>query len=253
MALQIDQLLIYPIKGCAGQVLETPRWDAYGLWGDRRWAVVDAQGTFISQRSHPLMCRIRVHLGQTLTVHYEGMGALELDIAPSGHPIPIQIWEDEVLADDGGDRAASWFSRVIGESVRLVGLGASYHRPIRLKDQTLEEQVHLGDAFPLLVISQASLDDLNSRLDQPVPMNRFRPNIVISGVGPYEEDKLLDLEVYGKKLLFGKKCGRCSVTTIDQETGISGKEPLRTLSEYRKEGSKVCFGSYYRLESPVEA
>lgn len=251
MAIQIDQLLIYPIKGCAGQVLETPRWDAYGLWGDRRWAVVDARGTFISQRSHPIMCLIRVALGQTLKVQYQGMEELELDTEPSGHPIPIQIWEDEVLADDAGARAAAWFSRVMGEPVRLVSLGAAYHRPIRLKDQTLEAQVHLGDAFPLLVVSQASLDDLNARLDQPVPMNRFRPNIVISGVGPYEEDTLPHLEVHGQKLLFGKICGRCTVTTIDQETGISGKEPLKTLSEYRKEGLKVCFGSYYRLETPV--
>lgn len=248
MAIHIDQITIYPIKGCAGQPLDSPVWDAYGLWGDRRWAVVDAQGKFISQRTHPMMCRIRVQLGQVLRVQYKDMDELTLELEPSGQAVPIKIWEDEVMADDCGGQAAHWFSRALGQSVRLVSLGASYQRPIRLRDETLDQQVHLGDAFPLLVVSQASLEDLNARLEQPVPMNRFRPNLVISGVEPYEEDRLSHFYVDDKKLVFGKTCGRCTVTTIDQETGISGNEPLKTLSEYRKEGSKVCFGSYYRVE-----
>jgi len=242
----IEEIFIYPVKGCAGISLDQAILDDFGLQYDRRYQVVDADNRFFSQRNKPIMCRISTSMinGQ-LTLHYPGVYDLKIQNSTSGHERKVVIWDDEVLADDMGDESADWLSSILGEKARLVQIGSKYDRKVRVGDSVYSTQVHFGDSQPLLIISKESLDDLNSRLDVPISMDRFRPNLVISGLEPYGEDKIQELRTDSVHLKFTKKCARCTVTTIDQNTGISGSEPLRTLTTYRKEGSKVFFGAYY--------
>jgi len=242
----VTELHVYPIKGCGGISRGMVEIDDYGLMGDRRFMVVDDQGLFMSQRKHPEMCRIRtLGEGGFLTVSFKGLDDLVIDPTMGANNIPVQIWDDEVMAADLGEAASLWFSQALGQKTRLVTIGREYSRNVQISDTDYSSKMHFGDACPILVTTTASLEELNSRISKPVPMNRFRPNLVIDGTDPYAEDTWKYIQVGDQLLQFGKKCGRCTVTTIDQETGETGMEPLKTLSTYRKEGSKVCFGAYY--------
>jgi len=244
--MHISSITVYPIKGCAGIDLKHVQLDPRGLENDRKWVVVDKSNRFISQRSYPEMCKIRVEITKTgLILNHPDFEELIIDQSESDGKSMVSIWDDTVVAQNSNAAAAEWFSTVLGHPLRLVRIGDDYQRNIRLNDNVLESEVHFGDAFPILVISEASLNNLNNRLESAVPMNRFRPNIVISGAGEHDEDTWKEIRVGDIALSYGKKCGRCTVTTVDQITAESSLEPLRTLSTYRKEGSKVCFGSYY--------
>jgi uncharacterized protein YcbX len=244
--MQISSITVYPIKGCAGIELTQVRLDPRGLENDRKWVVVDESNRFISQRSHPEMCRIRVELTNSgLIVSHPDFDEQIIDSSESDGKSTVSIWDDTVVAQNSSKAAAEWFSTVLGQPLWLARIGDDYKRNIRLNDNVLESEVHFGDAFPILVITEASLNNLNNRLESAVPMNRFRPNIVISGSEAHDEDTWKEIRVGDIALSYGKKCGRCTVTTVDQITAESSLEPLRTLSTYRKEGSKVCFGSYY--------
>jgi uncharacterized protein len=246
----IEEIYIYPVKGCAGIRLEQVSLDDYGLLNDRLYQLVDADHRFMSQRTTPKMSQIIASIkDKQLILHYPGLEDLNIRDVFTTQTLNVSIWEDEVEADDVGDQAADWFSTALGTKARLVKIGTSYNRNVRLGDKTLPNQVHFGDSQPILVISKESLNDLNARLEVPVGMDRFRPNIVISGVNAYDEDRFTEIEMNTVKLHFTKKCARCTVTTIDQKTSISGPEPLKTLSTYRKEGSKVYFGAYYLAET----
>jgi uncharacterized protein YcbX len=242
----IKELFIYPIKGCAGIPMDQVSLNEYGLVNDRRYLVVDSSNRFYSQRNKPMMSKIRPILhDKGLTLHYPDFSELTISDNISHSERKVTIWEDEVMADDMGDEAAAWFSSILGSPARLVRIGSNYDRKVRVGDQVLSSQVHFGDSQPLLLISRASLDNLNSRLSEPLGMDRFRPNIVISGVEAHDEDHFSEIVTATLKLQFAKKCARCTVVTIDQQTGISSPEPLRTLTSYRKEGTKVFFGAYY--------
>lgn len=242
----VSQLHIYPIKGCGGIALDAVNIDEYGLHGDRRFMIIDEHGVFMSQRKHPIMCLIRVSMNRgLLTVSYNGNHDMVIEPIMKSQNIRVEIWDDEVMATDMGDAASLWFSHVLGSNVRLVTIGAKYNRNVQISDIVYSSKMHFGDSCPILVTSTASLNDLNDRLKSPIPMNRFRPNVVIDGAYPYEEDTWKYIRIGDQLFQFGKKCGRCTVTTIDQDTGETGLEPLSTLSTYRKDGNKVCFGAYY--------
>lgn len=242
----IEKLFIYPIKGCAGISLTQATLDEYGLQNDRRYQLVDANNRFISQRNSPHLCFIHTSISdRILSVHYPGIQDLQILNTTSVQKRKVVIWEDEVLADDMGEEAAEWFSSILGEKARLVRIGSGYDRKVRVGDSIYSSQVHFGDSQPILIISLESLDDLNSKLHIPVDIDRFRPNIVISGAQAYGEDHFSDITTDTVHLQFTKRCARCSVITIDQKTGISGPEPLRTLATFRKQGPKVYFGAYY--------
>jgi uncharacterized protein len=242
----VSELYVYPIKGCGAVALDAANIDEYGFKGDRRYMVVDDQGVFMSQRKHPEMCRIQTTLsGGFLTVTYNGVLDMVIEPSMETNYIPVQIWDDEVMATDMGEAASLWFSQALGRKARLVTIGSKYNRNVQISDTVYSSKMHFGDACPILVTTTASLEDLNGRLSTPIPMNRFRPNLVIDGAEPYAEDTWKYIRIGDQMLQYGKKCGRCTVTTIDQETGESGLEPLKTLSKYRKDGNKVCFGSYY--------
>lgn len=242
----VEKLFIYPIKGCGGIPLETAEIDEFGLKGDRRYMIVDQRGQFLSQRKHPEMSLIQTQMeGDFITVRYEGKNGLTLEPTMESSDITVRIWDDEVTATDMGEAVSLWFSEVLGQKVHLVTIGRRYSRNVRISGAIYSSKMHFGDACPILVTSQESLDDLNSRLESPVAIDRFRPNLVISGARPYEEDTWSYFRIGDQLLQFGKRCGRCTVTTINQRTGEAGKEPLKTLATYRKADGNVYFGSYY--------
>jgi hypothetical protein len=206
--------------------------------------LVDASGTFQTQRLIPQMALFRIHMsGNAIVVFFES-DQIELLAEPPVHgkTIPARIWNDTVAVVEASKQYHDWFSARLGMTCRLVGFPEHESRLIDPAYRPGQENVSLADGYPLLVIGQSSLDDLNSRLEQPVPMNRFRPNIVFTGGDPYEEDQWRKFRVGGNRFLGVKPCGRCVLTTVDQDTGVAGKEPLLTLSRYRRKGERICFG-----------
>lgn len=242
-SLIISELHIYPVKSLAGNSLQQSRLEPLGLQHDRRWMVVDAKtGGFISQRSHPRMCLMRAEL-QTdgLWLDFNGQG-LTVKIPSGLQHRPVIVWGDQCEAWDAGDDAASWLTRILKIDCRLVYFPENESRQVDLDYAKVGDKTAFSDGFPLLLISQASLDDLNSRLIEPVCMARFRPNIVVSGCSPFAEDDWQQLKIGNINLRVVKPCGRCSIPNINPLTGERGKEPTLTLSQYRRWDNQIFFG-----------
>lgn len=241
---ELTQINIYPVKSCKGTTLTRAGLTAFGLEYDRHWMVVDADGTFLSQRAIPRMALIEPSLtNDGLVLKAPNCETIELPrVTTTESPRTVKIWNDVCTAQDCGDLAAGWFTQFLGINARLVTLGGAYHRSVNAKYSTNQDQVGFADAFPLLLISSASLRELNDRLDSPIPMNRFRPNLVISGCDPYAEDRWVRFSAGGLTFKVSKPCARCTVPTVDQTTGTKGKEPSVTLSTYRKINNDVYFG-----------
>lgn len=242
-------ITIYPLKSAAGIALPEAVLDALGLRHDRRWAVAGADGGVLTQRTRPRLARIRVALeGGSLVLGAPGMPRLELPLEPAGGPSArrqeVVVWKDRVTALRAGERATRWISDWLDEPCALVYMPASTRRPVDPTYAVGEDRVSFADGFPLLLLSEASLDGLNRRLDVPLPMNRFRPNLVVRGVGAHAEDRWRRIRIGGIVFHVVKSCGRCAITTVDQETGTRGQEPLRTLARYRRAAARVLFGRY---------
>jgi hypothetical protein len=206
--------------------------------------VVDPRGQLITQRTYPHLALVRpaIH-GDTLRVTAPGMPALELPLDPAPSvTTTVIVWRDACEAVWTGERPAAWFSEALGAPCSLVHMPVDTVRPADPAFAPPGVRVSFADAFPFLLISEESLADLNTRLPAPLPMNRFRPNLVIGGDRPYVEDSLTSFQLGGIEFRAVKPCGRCVVTTTDQETTERGFEPLRTLATYRKVGSEVMFG-----------
>jgi hypothetical protein len=206
--------------------------------------VVDEHGKFLTQRSIPRMALIHVELDSSqLVVKAEGMTDLRLPLKPvSGDTLQVRVWDDSLDALDTGQEAASWFSKMLSRPCRLVYMPDQTERIVNPKYALKNTLVSFADAFPFLLISQASLNNLNTRLDAPVPMNRFRPNLVLDGCDAHEEDTWASLRIGNISFRIAKPCSRCTVPTVNQETGVRASEPIRTLSTYRTIGGKVYFG-----------
>ena len=262
-AIHLSGLYIYPIKSCRGISLDAWEVDGRGLRLDRRWMLVDGDGRFPSQRELPRMALIGVRLGsEGLAVDAPNMPTLDLPLEPATDDlIPARIWNDVVMASSAGEEAERWFSTFLGVECVLVRLSEGSARPVDPGYGTLDDQVHLADGFPFLLISEASLADLNARLDRPLPMNRFRPNLVLEGCGPFAEDGWEVVRIGKITFRVVKPCARCIITTVDQATGAKAREPLRTLATFRRDGNEVLFGqnlihdkdrSTLRVGDPVE-
>jgi uncharacterized protein len=244
---RITALHVYPVKSCGGIALTRVQLLATGLEQDRRWLVVDTRGRFLTQRELPAMSLIGTAVqGPRLRLTAPGLPDLEADAAQGGERRRVQVWEDECWGIDAGDAAAQWLSRHLGRELRLVQFDTTSARDCErgwLGDA--QATTMFADAYPLLLISESSLQDLNARLPTPLPMNRFRPNIVIGGVGAYDEDRMVELRGEGVALRIVKPCTRCAITTTEQSRGErDGDEPLRTLKSYRwdKNLRGVAFG-----------
>lgn len=240
----LSEIWIYPVKSLGGIRVSSAVVREKGLLHDRRWMLIDEKGRFITQRSVPAMALFKVQmLESSLGVTFEN-DFLEVPFAQAvtGLDRPATIWDDAVAVREAPERVHRWFSDRMGFSCRLVAFPESNPRLVDSTYRLAEESVSLADGYPLLIIGQASLDDLNTRLQKPVSMRRFRPNLVFKGGSPYEEDQWRNFRV-GKNAMVGvKPCARCVLTTVDPETGNTGKEPLLTLSRYRRKNENIYFG-----------
>ncbi len=250
--MRLHSIYIYPLKAARRVVLASARVEERGLRHDRRWMAVDADGRFLSQREVPSLALVRVGLESgDLVLEAPGMRAAVVRV-PSLHAptVPVKIWKDTVQASVAAPEAEAWMTSYLGRPCRMAYMPDRTFR--RLDPDIASGIVSFADGYPLLLTTQASLQSLNSRMETPVEMTRFRPNVVIAGSRPYEEDNWRRIRVGGVRFRVVKPCDRCVVTTIDQDTGEQGKEPLKTLGRYRKRGSGVYFGQNLVPESRGE-
>ncbi|MFJ8667592.1 MOSC domain-containing protein [Streptomyces sp. NPDC093600] len=243
---------VHPVKAMRGVAPAEAEVQPWGLAGDRRWTVVDASGKVVTQRRHPRMALASAAPlpGGGITVSAPGREPLTIEVPRPSSTIRVEVFETPVEAVPADPAADAWFSAYLETEVRLVHMDDPAHRRPIDPDYALPgETVSFADGFPLLVTTVSSLDALNSLIAQgdqpdegPLPMNRFRPNVVVDGTAPWAEDGWTRLSLGEVTFRVAKSCGRCVVTTTDQETAERGKEPLRTLARHRKDGSRLIFG-----------
>jgi uncharacterized protein YcbX len=253
----LSDIIFYPVKSCAGisvsEALLTEAGLAAGGVCDREWMVVNEQGEFLTQREYPRMALITPRLdGGMLELSAPGVPPHAIAIAADGSEaaIPVRIWDDSVQAQDGGDASAAWFSQAIGAPCRLVRFPDSARRLTSTRwTGGVAAPTRFADGYPILVIGAASLADLNARLvaaGRPaLPMNRFRPNLVIDGIDAFEEDYVERFDIGAVRLKPVKPCPRCPIPSVDQATGVPGPDPLDILQAYRRKpqlDDAVCFG-----------
>ncbi|NQV16152.1 MOSC domain-containing protein [bacterium] len=244
--MKLDQINIYPIKSCSGIDLLEGEVQDRGFPLDRRWMLIDSKGIFISQRNSPRLSLIKIELkGDQLLVSYPGMDHLRIRIGVSESVlVKTQIWDDTVEAYWIGSEADDWFSQALNRTLKLVFMDDKISRPLAYEHlpQHKAFEVSFADAYPYLLTNQASLEDLNQRLEYPIGMDRFRSNLSVSGFDAFAEDHWKKIKIGDVEFQVVKPCARCQVTTIDQMTGKASKEPLKTLATYRKHKGKVLFG-----------
>jgi len=233
----VAALYVYPVKSCRGLALPAARLLDAGLEHDREWMIVTSEGRFVTQREEPRLATVQVALDEgALELSAPGCGSLRVPLEPVAGPrVAVTVWDHHCAALDEGARAADWLGDCLGRRLRLVRFDPE-HRRESSREWTgdVPATTRFSDGYALLAISRASLDDLNARLPRPLPVDRFRPNLVLEGLAPYGEDALQDLVAGALRLRRVKPCTRCIVTTTDQATGErDGDEPMRTLKTYR--------------------
>lgn len=244
---RVTGLTVYPIKSTAGIDVDACAVEAQGLAGDRRWMVVDEFGEFLTGCDFPLLTQVRSRIeAHGLTVSAPGMETLAIPVPErANQSLPVRVWNDECRALATDPAAARWFTRLLEIRCRLVFMADTGQRPVDFDYGEPGDRVSFADGYPLLLVSEASLDDLNARLDEPVSMRRFRPNLVVGGCGPFDEDGWRSVRIGETRFDLVKRCARCVFTTVDPDTGEKHArlEPLRTLSTFRRAPSGgVLFG-----------
>ena len=241
MAVTVSALYVYPVKGLKGIALESARCTERGLEHDRRWMVVDASGHFLTQREHPRMATVWTELGAaTLELSAPDAGGVEVPLDPgTAAAMPVRVWSSVCEALPVSREADAWLSAYLGLDCRLVYMPESTRRASNARYTGSERLVGFADGYAYLVAGEASLADLNARLaargHPALPMNRFRPNLVVAGGEAYAEDGWKEIRIADAALRAAKPCGRCQVTTTNQATGeVEGPEPLATLATYRQ-------------------
>jgi uncharacterized protein YcbX len=240
----VSGLFVYPVKSCRGIALERGVLEARGLRHDRRWMIVDGAGQFVTQRTEPRLAVVDVAITQDALVLSAPHGVdLTVPLTQQEGAVRrlVRIWRDDVEVVDCGDSAAAWVSDWLGSHASLVFMPENVERAVSSKHARPGDVVGFADTFPLLLASVSSLEDVNARLDQPVPMDRFRPNIVVRGSAPWAEDTWRRIRVGDVTLRVAKPCSRCVITTTDQRTAERGIEPLRTLAKFRTRDNEVYF------------
>jgi uncharacterized protein YcbX len=238
----VVSLHVYPVKGTRGISLDRADVLFTGIRHDRRFMVLDEDGTFLTQRTHPKLALVETAItGDTLTLDGTVEVLLDDTVYRDRPRLRVKVWDDFVDAVEAPGDASLFFSDRLGEPCTLVRFPDDSVRPVEQPHGRDADRVAFADAYPLLVASTSSLADLNARLDVPVPMNRFRPSIVVDGAPAFEEEKHEAMTIGALHLRTPKRCARCAVTVVDQATAEAGKEPLRTLASYRTENHKVYF------------
>lgn len=244
--MQLQDLYIYPIKSLGGVRSMDAQVKSRGFHLDRRWMLVDESGRFLSQRTFHHMALLQVSIApQGLGITHKLLPGLShfVPYEPKTEEyIPVTIWGDKVIGQVVHPASNEWFSRILKIPCRLVFMASSSNRPIQKEYAINQETVSFADSMPYLIIGQKSLDHLNEKLPNPVPMERFRPNLVFSGGGAFQEDNWKQVKIGECTFEITKPCARCIMTTVDQETAEKGTEPLKTLAQYRTMAKKVLFG-----------
>jgi len=242
--LTISSLYIYPIKSLGGISLTNALVTDRGLKYDRRWMLVDEQNRFLTQREHPQMALFKVQIeSDGLLVTHPINGSVTIPFQQNDKiKQEIAIWDDTCTGVFASTELDTWFSEAMGIKCRLVHMPDETRREVDQRYAQPGMITSFSDAYPFLLIGQRSLDDLNSRLAEPLPMDRFRPNIVFTGGHPFEEDLMNHIKIAGINFYGAKLCARCVLTTINQKTAVKAKEPLKTLASYRLKNKKILFG-----------
>jgi uncharacterized protein YcbX len=245
--MKISEIWIYPIKSLAGISLSKAQVQAKGLQYDRRWMLVDEWGTFITQRTYPKLALLYVTLQEDhleVTYRPDPSNKVSVPFMPvSNQFMAVSVWDSHhISAETVTHEADQWFSNFLGKKVFLVHMPEDSHRPVNPNYGKDGDLVGFADGYPYMLISAASLAELNQRLAEPVPMNRFRPNFVVEGTTPFAEDAWLSIRLGTVHFDIVKPCSRCVMVTINQETIEKSAEPLKTLATYRKTGHKIMFG-----------
>jgi uncharacterized protein YcbX len=245
----VSQLFVYPIKSCRGISVDAAEVGPRGLQHDRRWMLVDANGRFLTQRRQQRMALIDVGMSAgSYTVSAPGMALLTipaaLDDTDGLAECEVRIWKDTVPATMAPPEINVWFSEFMGFACGLVHLAEHQHRPVQNEAAAFDDEVSFADSAPVLLLSSASLDELNRRLDQAVSIRQFRPNLVVTADRPHAEDSWQAIEIGQARFAVAWSCARCILTTVNPDTGEKhpGFEPMTTLKTYRLDGREVMFG-----------
>lgn len=245
--MQVSDLFQFPVKSLQGYRTRTLPLDRFGAVDDRRWMLVDTDNQFLTQRRLRRMAQLTTSItARGIRIANRNGDAIEVARPSDGASmLRVRVWDDEVVARDSGEQAARWLSEQLHTQVRLVAIGAEFRRP--LAAPRADRQVGFADAAPLLVIGQASLDDLNRRLAEPVSMFNFRPNLVVSGCPAFAEDNWQRMIVHTRdgpvEFECTHPCARCAIPGLDPHSGEIRKEPLRTLARFRRgTDGQIYFG-----------
>ncbi len=245
---QLTEINIFPIKSLGGCSLSEAVVERRGVQYDRRWMLVDAQGQFVTQREIARMTHLKTAITSPFLEIFDQNNSedrLQIDLNPplgQLEKLRVKVWGDTCTGRVYPDPVNQWFSDKLGMALQLVYMPDTTRRRADGRYAPKGHFVSFADGFPYLLVGAASLDDLNNRLSEPVPMNRFRPNLVFKGGAPYEEERWGDFTIGTVAFRGVKPCGRCIIITTDQETGIRAQEPLKTLATYRRKNNKVLFG-----------
>jgi len=251
MSLRLTDIWRYPVKSCHGERLTEARVEPWGLAGDRRWMVVNDAGVPVTGREYPRMVLItpQLHGAGQITLSTPGAADLTVDVPSVAELVPVSVWSSNLVAAPAGDKAAAWLTGVIGEQVRLVYLDDPTRRPTNPTYSGPGDRVSLADGYPLLLTTEESLAAVNGWIadgrkaaEGPVPMGRFRPNVVVAGAAAWAEDGWRRLRIGPVTFRNAKGCDRCVFTTVDPDTGAKGHEPLFALARHRRWDNKVWFG-----------
>lgn len=243
---QLSAIYIYPIKSLGGISLTESAITETGLLYDRKWVLIDESNTFITQRKYPLLSLLRVSVTDgNITVTHQENATLNISFPvgkTTGNPIPVTIWDDLTEGIEVDEKVSEWFSGIMNRKVRLVSMPEQVRRIVDPEYAVQQEIVSFADGYPCLIIGQASLDQLNEKLETPVLMDRFRPNFVFTGGEPHAEDAFESFEIGNISFSAVKPCARCVLITVNQQTAVKSAEPLKTLSGYRNLNNKIMFG-----------
>ena len=244
--MKLTQINVYPIKSLGGISLDSAFVEKRGLKYDRRWMLINSNNDFMTQRQYPQMALLQTSFeSDLLKVHHknETIGPIKIPLNHlSENEIEVPIWDDFCMAQTSSKEIDDWFSQALNVECRLVYMPDSTERIVDPEYSPEKKIVGFADAYPFLIIGEKSLEELNSKLETPLPMNRFRPNFVFDGGSPFFEDTFNNFKIGSIKFQAVKPCARCVVTTVNQDTAEKGNEPLITLSKFRKVDHKVMFG-----------
>jgi uncharacterized protein len=256
--LSLSALYRFPLKSAQGESLVRAQLDVLGLVGDRRWMIVDASsGRFLTQRLLPQLTQLRAQWQDAQHLCLSTAGRMPLLVTLPGVDAELRgvtVWSDSLQVPDAGDAAALWLSEWLGRACRLVQVPAERARQVDQRYAQTDDRVGFADGFPLLLIGQASLDDLSARVGRPLEMLRFRPNVVVSGSAAYAEDSWKRIRIGALEFRLVKGCSRCIMTTLDPQSGerSADREPLSTLKTYREREGEVYFGQNLLHSGPGE-